>query len=217
MTKLTIIGAGSTVFTKNIVVDLLTIDQFKKIEIALMDIDKKRLIKTKEVLEIISKKMGVTPKISIHTNRKEALIDTEFVQTTIQVGGYKPSTVIDFEIPKKFGLNQTIADTLGVGGIMRSLRTIPVLLDIAEDINQICSITGLNKYQAALAKNRKFSETIITRLNNQEITVLESRLRQINLTCTKGSRFYTIHPNDCLLYTSPSPRDGLLSRMPSSA
>ena len=139
MTKLTIIGAGSTVFTKNIVVDLLTIDQFKTIEIALMDIDKNRLIKTKEVLEIISKKMGVTPKISIHTNRKEALIDTEFVQTTIQVGGYKPSTVIDFEIPKKFGLNQTIADTLGVGGIMRSLRTIPVLLDIAEDINQICS------------------------------------------------------------------------------
>ena len=64
------------------------------------------------------------------------------------------------------------------------------------NINQICSITGLNKYQAALAKNRKFSETIITRLNNQEITVLESRLRQINLTCTKGSRFYTIHPND---------------------
>ena len=139
MTKLTIIGAGSTVFTKNIVVDLLTIDQFKTIEIALMDIDKNRLIKTKEVLEIISKKMGVTPKISIHTNRKEALIDTEFVQTTIQVGGYKPSTVIDFEIPKKFGLNQTIADTLGVGGIMRSLRTIPVLLDIAEDIDQICS------------------------------------------------------------------------------
>ena len=138
MTKLTIIGAGSTVFTKNIVVDLLTIDQFKTIEIALMDIDKNRLIKTKEVLEIISKKMGVTPKISIHTNRKEALIDTEFVQTTIQVGGYKPSTVIDFEIPKKFGLNQTIADTLGIGGIMRSLRTIPVLLNIAEDIEQVC-------------------------------------------------------------------------------
>ena len=83
MTKLTIIGAGSTVFTKNIVVDLLTIDQFKTIEIALMDIDKNRLIKTKEVLEIISKKMGVTPKISIHTNRKEALIDTEFVSKIV--------------------------------------------------------------------------------------------------------------------------------------
>ena len=138
MTKLTIIGAGSTVFTKNIVVDLLTIDQFKSIEIALMDIDQNRLIKTKEVLEIISKKMGATPKISIHTNRRESLLDADFVQTTIQVGGYKPSTVIDFEIPKKFGLNQTIADTLGIGGIMRSLRTIPVILDIAKDIDQIC-------------------------------------------------------------------------------
>ena len=138
MTKLTIIGAGSTVFTKNIVVDLLTIEQFKSIEIALMDIDQNRLIKTKEVLEIIAKKMGATPKISMHTNRRESLLDADFVQTTIQVGGYKPSTVIDFEIPKKFGLKQTIADTLGIGGIMRSLRTIPVLLNIAEDIEQVC-------------------------------------------------------------------------------
>ena len=138
MTKLTIIGAGSTVFTKNIVVDLLTIDQFKSIEIALMDIDQNRLIKTKEVLEIIAKKIGATPKISMHTNRRESLLDADFVQTTIQVGGYRPSTVIDFEIPKKFGLNQTIADTLGIGGIMRSLRTIPVLLNIAEDIEQVC-------------------------------------------------------------------------------
>ena len=138
MTKLTIIGAGSTVFTKNIVVDLLTIKQFKSIEIALMDIDQNRLLKTKEVLEIIAKKMGATPKISLHTNRRESLLDADFVQTTIQVGGYKPSTVIDFEIPKKFGLKQTIADTLGIGGIMRSLRTIPVLLNIAEDIEQVC-------------------------------------------------------------------------------
>ena len=138
MTKLTIIGAGSTVFTKNIVVDLLTIEKFKSIEIALMDIDQNRLIKTKEVLEMIAKKMGATPKISMHTNRRESLLDADFVQTTIQVGGYKPSTVIDFEIPKKFGLKQTIADTLGIGGIMRSLRTIPVLLNIAEDIEQVC-------------------------------------------------------------------------------
>ena len=138
MIKLTIIGAGSTVFTKNIVVDLLTIEKFKSIEIALMDIDQNRLIKTKEVLEIIATKMRATPKITLHTNRRESLLDADFVQTTIQVGGYKPSTVIDFEIPKKFGLNQTIADTLGIGGIMRSLRTIPVLLNIAEDIEKVC-------------------------------------------------------------------------------
>jgi alpha-galactosidase len=82
--------------------------------------------------------MGATPKITLHTSRRESLLDADFVQTTIQVGGYKPSTVIDFEIPKKFGLKQTIADTLGIGGIMRSLRTIPVLLNIAEDIEQVC-------------------------------------------------------------------------------
>ena len=138
MIKLAIIGAGSTVFTKNIVVDLLLIDGFKSIEIALMDIDKNRLEKTYEVLDIISKKMEASPKFTLHTNRKEALKNADFVQTTIQVGGYKPSTVIDFEIPKKYGLNQTIADTIGVGGVMRSLRTIPVLLEIAKDINEIC-------------------------------------------------------------------------------
>ena len=99
MTKLTIIGAGSTVFTKNIVVDLMTIDNFKSIEIALMDINKNRLDKTLEVLKIISKKMSVTPQFTTHTNRREALKDADFVQTTIQVGGYRPSTVIDFEIP----------------------------------------------------------------------------------------------------------------------
>ena len=138
MIKLAIIGAGSTVFTKNIVVDLLLIDGFKSIEIALMDIDKNRLEKTYEVLDIISKKMEASPKFTLHTNRKEALKNADFVQTTIQVGGYKPSTVIDFEIPKKYGLNQTIADTIGIGGVMRSLRTIPVLLGIAKDINEIC-------------------------------------------------------------------------------
>ena len=138
MIKLAIIGAGSTVFTKNIVVDLLTIEKFKSIEIALMDIDKKRLDKTYELLNLISKKINAKPKISTQTNRKEALQNADFVQTTIQVGGYKPSTQIDFEIPKKYGLQQTIADTLGIGGIMRGLRTIPVLIDIAKDIMEVC-------------------------------------------------------------------------------
>ncbi len=138
MTKLTIIGAGSTVFTKNIVVDLLSIEKLKTIEIALMDIDENRLNKTYELLKVISKKINAKPKLTKHTNRKEALFNADFVQTTIQVGGYKPSTIIDFEIPKKFGLKQTIADTLGIGGIMRGLRSIPVLLDIAKDIIEIC-------------------------------------------------------------------------------
>ena len=97
--------------------------------------------------------MGVTPKISIHTNRKEALIDTEFVQTTIQVGGYKPSTVIDFEIPAKYGLQQTIADTIGIGGIMRGLRTVPVLVEIAKDIIEQCPKAWMLQYVNPMAIN----------------------------------------------------------------
>ena len=138
MTKLTIIGAGSAVFTKNIVADLLSLDSFKNIEIALQDIDPKRLKASHDLLTFISQKLKANPKITSHTNRRESLAGSDFVQTTIQVGGYKPATVIDFEIPKKFGLQQTIADTLGIGGIMRGLRTIPVLLDIAKDIIEIC-------------------------------------------------------------------------------
>ena len=138
MTKLTIIGAGSAVFTKNIVTDILSIDHFKNMEIALHDIDPVRLKASHDLLNIISKKLDATPKITSHTDRKESLMGSDFVQTTIQVGGYNPSTIIDFKIPNEFGLKQTIADTLGIGGIMRGLRTIPVLLDIAKDITEIC-------------------------------------------------------------------------------
>ena len=138
MTKLTIIGAGSAVFTKNIVTDLLSLDAFKKMEISLQDIDPVRLKASHELLNVISEKLNASPKITSHTDRRESLVGSNFVQTTIQVGGYKPSTIIDFEIPKEYGLKQTIADTLGIGGIMRGLRTIPVLLDIAKDVMEIC-------------------------------------------------------------------------------
>ena len=138
MIKLTIIGAGSAVFTKNIVTDLLSVEAFKDMEIALQDIDPVRLKASHELLNIISKKLNASPKITSHTDRRESLVGANFVQTTIQVGGYKPSTVIDFEIPSQYGLKQTIADTLGIGGIMRALRTIPVLLNIAKDVMEIC-------------------------------------------------------------------------------
>ena len=138
MIKLTIIGAGSAVFAKNIVVDLLHISSFKNMHISLMDIDEKRLKLAKELVDTVSTKLNANPKITLHTDRKEALLNADFVQTTIQVGGYKPATVLDFDIPKKYGLKQTIGDTLGIGGIMRGLRTIPILLDIAKDIMEVC-------------------------------------------------------------------------------
>ena len=138
MTKLTIIGAGSAVFTKNIITDLMFIDEFKKMDIALVDIDEKRLKISHELLDVIAKKFNASPNIKSYTDRREALVGSDFIQSTIQVGGYKPSTVIDFDIPKQFGLRQTIADTLGIGGIMRGLRTIPVLVDIGKDIMDLC-------------------------------------------------------------------------------
>ena len=138
MTKLTIIGAGSAVFTKNIFTDLMFIDEFKKMDIALVDIDEKRLKISHELLDVIAKKFNASPNIKSYTDRREALVGSDFIQSTIQVGGYKPSTIIDFDIPKQFGLRQTIADTLGIGGIMRGLRTIPVLVDIGKDIMELC-------------------------------------------------------------------------------
>ncbi len=138
MIKLTIIGAGSAVFTKNIFTDLMFISSFKKMDIALVDIDEKRLRISHELLEVISSKMDAKPNIKSYKNRKEALKGSDFVQSTIQVGGYEPSTIIDFKIPSQYGLKQTIADTLGVGGIMRGLRTIPVLIDIGRDIMELC-------------------------------------------------------------------------------
>ena len=163
MTKLSIIGAGSSVFTKRIIYDLLSIEKFKFIEIALMDIDKKRLNTTHELLKKVSISLDAKPKITLHTNRKESLKGADFIQTTFQVGGYKPSTLIDFEIPKKYGLRQTIADTLGIGGIMRGLRTIPVLLEIAEDIMETCPNSLWLQYvnpmcSNMIAINKKFPE-----------------------------------------------------------
>tara|TARA_Y100001970_G_scaffold275547_1_gene376938 strand:- start:15215 stop:16579 length:1365 start_codon:yes stop_codon:yes gene_type:complete len=153
MTKLTIIGAGSAVFTKNIVTDLLSIDSFKKMEIALQDIDPARLKASHELLNVIAEKLNASPKITSHTDRRESLVGSDFVQTTIQVGGYKPSTIIDFEIPREYGLKQTIADTLGIGGIMRGLRTIPVLLDIAKDIMEVCPKTLWLQYVNPMCAN----------------------------------------------------------------
>jgi len=138
LTKLTIIGAGSAVFTKNIFTDLMFIDEFKKMDIALVDIDEKRLKTSHELLDVVANKLNASPNIKSYTDRREALKGSDFIQSTIQVGGYKPSTVIDFDIPKQFGLKQTIADTLGIGGIMRGLRTIPILVKIGEDIMDLC-------------------------------------------------------------------------------
>ena len=138
MTKITFIGAGSTVFAKNLLGDILSFPELADAEIALFDIDAERLKTSEIVAHKVADALGAKPTITATTDREAALGGADYALNMIQVGGYKPSTVIDFEIPKKYGLEQTIGDTLGIGGIMRALRTVPVLLEMAHDMERLC-------------------------------------------------------------------------------
>jgi len=138
VSALCIIGAGSAEFTARIISDLLRLDEFRRMRIVLHDIDGERLRAATDIAHALAARLKASPTIVAQANRKRALSGADFVQTTIQVGGYKPATVTDFDIPKKYGLRQTIGDTLGIGGIMRGLRTIPVINAIAADIAQVC-------------------------------------------------------------------------------
>ena len=138
MSKITFIGAGSTVFAKNVLGDCLMVSALEGFEFALFDIDEKRLKESEAMLTNLRNRYNKSIHIKAYLDRKEALRGAKYVINAIQVGGYKPSTVIDFEIPKKYGLRQTIADTVGIGGIFRALRTIPVLFDFAKDIEEVC-------------------------------------------------------------------------------
>ena len=142
MPKITFMGAGSTVFARNVLGDCMCTPALRDSDIALYDIDPKRLEESEIILSAINKNTN-EGRATIRTylgveNRREALRGADFVVDAIQVGLYEPCTVTDFEIPKKYGLRQTIGDTLGIGGIMRALRTIPVLRDFAEDMEEVC-------------------------------------------------------------------------------
>lgn len=138
MSKITFLGAGSTVFAKNVLGDVMLTPALQGFEIALYDIDPVRLQDSENMLNNIKKTSGSTCVIKSFTNRKDALRGAKYIVNAIQVGGYDPCTITDFEIPKKYGLRQTIADTIGIGGIFRNLRTIPVVLDFAADIREVC-------------------------------------------------------------------------------
>ncbi len=145
MPKITFIGAGSTVFAKNLMGDILNYPELAGSTITLHDIDEKRLQESKAVAHKIVEALSVNPTIETTTNRRQALDGADYAICMIQVGGYKPATATDFEIPKKYGLRQTIGDTLGIGGIMRGLRTIPVLLEMCRDMEELCpDVTFLN-------------------------------------------------------------------------
>ena len=139
--KITFMGAGSTVFARNVIGDCMITDSLKKCRVALYDIDDVRLQESKKILEAINKGQGggaVIETFAGPERRKDALRGADFVINAVQVGGYDPCTITDFEVPKKYGLRQTIADTVGIGGVMRALRTIPVLEDFAREMEEVC-------------------------------------------------------------------------------
>ena len=155
MGKITFMGAGSTVFAKNVMGDSMLCEALCDFEYALYDIDAQRLEDSYEMMCILNKNINggratVTKYLGV-PNRKDALRGADFVVNAIQVGLYDPCTIIDFEVPKKYGLRQTIADTLGIGGIFRALRTIPVLQDFADDMAQVCPNAWFLNYTNPMA------------------------------------------------------------------
>jgi len=155
MVKITFLGAGSTVFAKNVLGDAMLSPALCDFEIALYDIDEKRLEESYIMVSALNRNINEgRAKVSKHlgtANRRDALRGADFVVNAIQVGGYDPCTITDFEIPKKYGLRQTIADTLGIGGIFRTLRTIPVLADFAEDMQAVCPNAWFLNYTNPMA------------------------------------------------------------------
>ena len=152
-TKIAFIGAGSTVFAQKLLGDLLREPALAGATIALHDIDPDRLALTERVAARIADQLGARPTIEATVDRRRALDGARFVMTMFQVGGYHPATVTDFDIPKRYGLRQTIGDTLGIGGIMRALRTIPVLLDVCRDMEALCPDALLLNYVNPMAMN----------------------------------------------------------------
>lgn len=155
MLKITFMGAGSTVFVRNVLGDCMRTSALQDAEMALYDIDASRLKDSETILSAINANVNKNrAHIKCYLGEKErkaALKDADFVVNAIQVGGYDPCTVTDFEIPKKYGLRQTIADTLGIGGIMRALRTIPVMEDFARDMEKVCPNAILLNYTNPMA------------------------------------------------------------------
>lgn len=198
MIKITFMGAGSTVFARNVLGDCMCTPALRESEIALYDIDEKRLEDSRIILSAINHNVNEDRAV-IKTylgaeNRKDALRDADFVVNAIQVGGYEPCTVTDFEIPKKYGIKQTIADTLGIGGIMRALRTIPVLEEFARDMEEVCPNTLFLNYSNPMAMltgyMQRFTKIRTVGLCHSVQSAPRSFLRsmtKMETTCTRRS------------------------------
>ncbi|MBQ4269454.1 MAG: alpha-glucosidase/alpha-galactosidase, partial [Clostridia bacterium] len=153
--KVTFVGAGSSIFAKNVLGDTMMCPTFYDMEIALYDIDADRLEESRVLIEKLNENINQS-RATVKTylgvgERKAALKAADFVVNAVQIGGYDPCTVMDFEIPKKYGLRQTIGDTLGIGGIFRGLRTIQFLKGLAADMEEVCPNAWLLNYTNPMA------------------------------------------------------------------
>ncbi|CAN5552608.1 alpha-glucosidase/alpha-galactosidase [soil metagenome] len=149
--RITFIGAGSTVFARALLRDLLAFPELHECSISLMDIDETRLADSAAIAKAEVSRAGARTSVTASTNRQRALEGSDYVFNMIQVGGFEPATVTDFEIPGQYGLRQTIGDTLGIGGIMRGLRTLPALVKIARDMEQLCPDALMMNYTNPMA------------------------------------------------------------------
>src|SRR5216117_1778496 len=152
MIKVAMIGAGSVVFSKNLTGDILSYPEFKNATLSYMDIDAERLEVGANLCRKVGKTLQANPKIEATQDRREALRGADFVINMVQIGGFD-STLVDFEIPRKYGLNFTIADTTGPGGLFRALRTFPVLRDLCRDMRDVCPNAMLLNYSNPMSMN----------------------------------------------------------------
>ena len=150
MSRIAFIGAGSVEFTKNLLGDILSFPELADAEIALHDIDRERLEVGRAMARYTADALGAAPRIEVHADRRRALEGADHVVNMIQVGGHA-ATLLDFEIPAAHGLRQTIGDTLGIGGIFRALRTIPVMLALGREMAELCPQAWLLNYTNPMA------------------------------------------------------------------
>jgi alpha-galactosidase len=163
MASIVLLGAGSVVFTRELLTDIFSYPELARSRIVLHDIDPQRLQTGELIARRLADQLGARPEIVATADRRAALDRADYVINAIQVGGY-PATRLDFDIPARFGLRQTIADTIGIGGIFRALRTFPVLEAIAADMAELCPRAWLLNYTNPMAMNVTYLAAVAPRL-----------------------------------------------------
>src|SRR5882724_6546576 len=146
------IGAGSVVFSKNLTGDILSFPEFRNATLSYMDVDADRLEVGANLCRKVAKTLGANPTIQATSDRRQALAGADFVINMVQIGGFD-STLVDFEIPRKYGLNFTIADTTGPGGLFRALRTFPMLTGLCKEMEELCPRAVLLNYSNPMSMN----------------------------------------------------------------